>query len=115
MPTIYRFPTLYRLAMRVGYGTDYGPRHALVAPAGAASTCAPSMCARGARCPWPARSCCRQAYISSTTSPTPCFHACGRPLGASSSSPSPCATCRGRGSARPAGSRDLDRRCGIPV
>src|SRR5207245_11676790 len=36
MPTIYRFPILYRLAMRVGYGTDYGPRHALVAPAGAA-------------------------------------------------------------------------------
>ncbi len=36
MPTINRFPILYRLAMRVGYGTDYGPRHALVAPAGAA-------------------------------------------------------------------------------
>jgi len=76
MPTIYRFPILYRLAMRVGYGTDYGPRHALVAPAGAASTCAPSMCARVARCPWPARPLCRQACIGSTTSPTPCFHAC---------------------------------------
>jgi len=71
MPTIYRFPILYRLAMRVGYGTDYGPRHALVAPAGAASTCAPSMCARVARCPWPARPLCRQAHIGSTTSPTP--------------------------------------------
>jgi len=31
MPTIYRFPILYRLAMRVGYGPDYGPRYALVA------------------------------------------------------------------------------------
>jgi len=30
MLTIYRFPALYRLAMRVGYGRDYARRHALV-------------------------------------------------------------------------------------
>jgi trans-aconitate methyltransferase len=31
MPTIYRFPALYRLAMRVGYGPDAAARYALVA------------------------------------------------------------------------------------
>jgi SAM-dependent methyltransferase len=31
MPTLYRFPILYRLAMRVGYGRDYAARYALVA------------------------------------------------------------------------------------
>ena len=31
MLTIYRFPALYRLAMRVGYGGDYGARYALIA------------------------------------------------------------------------------------
>src|SRR5439155_7718761 len=31
MLTIYRFPTLYRLAMRVGYGADAEARYPLVA------------------------------------------------------------------------------------
>ena len=31
MLTIYQFPALYRLAMRVGYGGDYEARHALIA------------------------------------------------------------------------------------
>src|SRR2546427_8433986 len=31
MPTIYRSPILYRLAMRVGYGPDDTARYALVA------------------------------------------------------------------------------------
>ena len=31
MLTLYRFPALYRLLMRIGYGGDYGARHALIA------------------------------------------------------------------------------------
>ena len=31
MLTIYQFPALYRLAMRVGYGDDYAARYALIA------------------------------------------------------------------------------------
>ncbi len=31
MLTIYRFPALYQLAMRIGYGRDYAARYALIA------------------------------------------------------------------------------------
>src|SRR2546428_11171198 len=154
MPTIYRFPILYRLAMRVGYGPDYGPRYALVAdlvadhigpPGSVLELCcgdlelyhhlasrglagsylgleqAPAMLRRARRRGVDVRAFDVRAGgalpmagavimqaslyqfhdIADALLPRPC----GRPLGASSSSPSPCATCRGRGSARPAGSR----------